>query len=394
MGLFSKLKGKGISSSNQQNTPPSGPPPGPPPTFQQPNAGPSSGLPTYSQSGFSESSAYPDEKKKAFQEPVSDDIGPPPFPPPQFTPTHPDFSTAQAGHDDRPSCPPPNYTTQQQQYMPPGYEPPQDSIFDPLFSHAPDAERDWGDHFTSLYPIYPARMIQPYERDALQRNQFALVAPPPLPFAYDTAHRFKGSVQQLDASKPAFVRSRKDCPDTTFVSSLPLFSPHMKNEGGPHGSGNFYFEVLITTLQDPREASVAIGFTCLPYPNFRLPGWHRGSVAVHSDDGRRYVNDSLSGKPFVLPFVENQTVGIGMNLNRMVVYFTRNGALEKEWSLIADRNEVVNRGGRGVDPERHYRDGGIEGFEGMHDVYAAVGIFGEAGVVVNFDGSQPFLYRG
>ncbi|CDO51744.1 hypothetical protein DV495_002431 [Geotrichum candidum] len=406
MGLFSKFKGKSSQSSDQQQqhqqqqqqeyAPPSGPPPG----FSQSQSGPSSGLPNYTQSGFSESSAYPDEKKKAFGGPSTDEIGPPSFPPPHFTAAHPDFSanTEQVSDNNGgpPPGPPPNYTTQQQQqqYLPPGYEPPQNSIFDPLFSHAPDAERDWGDHFTSLYPLYPARLIQPFERAALQQNHFALVAPPPMPFAYDTTHRFKGSVQQPDPSKPAFVRSLKNCPDTTFVSSLPLFSPHMKSEGGPHGSGRLYFEVLITTLQDPHDASIAIGFACLPYPNFRLPGWHRGSVAVHSDDGRRYVNDSLSGKPFVLPFVENQTVGLGINLDRMVVFFTRNGRLEKEWSLISDRNEVVNRGGRGVDPERQYRDGGIEGFEGVHDIYAAVGIFGEAGVVVNFGGSQPFLYRG
>ena len=42
----------------------------------------------------------------------------------------------------------------------------------------------------------------------------------------------------------------------------------------------------------PREAEqsgAALGFVAPPYPPFRLPGWQRGSLAVHSDDGRRYV---------------------------------------------------------------------------------------------------------
>lgn len=62
----------------------------------------------------------------------------------------------------------------------------------------------------------------------------------------------------------------------------------------------------------PRDTAVAVGFVGCPYPGFRLPGWNRGSLGVHSDDGRRYCNDSYGGKDFTMPFREGEVVGIGM----------------------------------------------------------------------------------
>lgn len=369
---------------------------------------------------------YPSEK--------SYEIGPPPFPPPQFEPPPIDHQRAaqeyadDANRDAPPPGAPPGYTTQAApglslgltggpgrgnassaniNYHPPGYAAPPRSIFEPLYSHAPDEERDWGDAFTNAYTIYPARFVQPFEREAFEAGHIMLVSPPELEFPYPNAasgsRRFKGEIQQRLGEGTAFVRTKKKCKDTTFVSSLPLFSPHLCHLSGGGGGGggggegglganrkSIYFEILITELKDPEEASAVIGFTCLPYPSFRLPGWHRGSVAVHSDDGRRYVNDSLSGKPFVRAFKAGETIGLGLNLDRMVCYLTRNGKFELEWSLIADKQP-----GRGIDPDRNYCDGGIAGLEGDRDIYGAVGVFGAVGVVVNWTGmNQPFMYKG
>jgi hypothetical protein len=38
-------------------------------------------------------------------------------------------------------------------------------------------------------------------------------------------------------------------------------------------------------------------------------------LAVHGDDGRRFVNDTWGGKDFTTKFVEGGTVGIGMEFS-------------------------------------------------------------------------------
>lgn len=230
------------------------------------------------------------------------------------------------------------------------------------------------------------------DRYDFEQGKNTLVVPPvvtrDLPKRLSFNYRFKGEIKPVPNSSAVYVSTKKHTTDSTLVSRLPLYSPHIKHTspGEIGGRDKFYFEVLITSIDKPEEASVALGFTCLPYPHFRLPGWHRGSVAVHSDDGHRYVNDSLAGKDFVQPFgVSGTLVGIGMNLERMSVFFTRNGKFEAEWSLIEDSNT------RGVDPMRNYQDGGIQGLQGESDIYAAVGIYGAVGIQVNLNG--PFSYK-
>lgn len=365
---------------------------------------------------------YPNNGNGGFA--AAADIGPPPFPPPQFQPppidhqqAARDFAAAENGAP--PPGAPPQYSLQADpglslggpprgpppgfggpggaamNYHPPGYAAPPQSIFEPLFSHAPDQDRDWGDAFTNAYMIYPPRLIQPFEHQAIDAGNVVLVTPPQLEFPFKKDSPFAGKIEQRAGSGLAVVRSKRKCKDTTFVSSLPFYSPHINHlaqgQGFAANRRSLYFEIRILALKQLETASVAIGWCCLPYPWFRLPGWHRGSVAVHSDDGRRYVNDSLSGKDFTHPFRQGDTVGLGLNLERMVCYLTRNGRFDREWSLISDKQP----NGRGVDPERNFRDGGIEGLEGDRDIYGAVGVFGKLEVEVNWTGrSKAFMYRG
>ncbi|VVT50601.1 uncharacterized protein SAPINGB_P002818 [Magnusiomyces paraingens] len=282
----------------------------------------------------------------------------------------------------------------QNQSLPPTYRPAPSSHFRALYSSAPDEERDLGDHYTSLFPIYPPRFLTQEEQQVIANRQLMLVQPPvlitDLPRALRFESRFKGQVTPAPGAGGAHIQCRApNAADTTFVSNLPIYSPHLRsisNGKALGGHPSFYFEIVITSLpSNSADATVAIGFVALPYPHFRLPGWHRGSVAVHSDDGRRYVNDSLSGKDFVEPFSSvGAVVGIGMNVDRMAVFFTRNGRFEREWSLVQDMNP------RGIDPARSYRDGGVEGLQGDRDLYAAVGVYGPVGVQVNLNG--PFRY--
>ncbi|KAF5116807.1 hypothetical protein DV454_001491 [Geotrichum candidum] len=352
-----------------------------PPTFPPEQAGPSSEFPKCLPSTLSTSCLYSSEIQMLQGGILTDYTHPPPFPVQQFTVSYPDFSANTEKISNNNDGPPPGLL--------PSYERRQNSAYDPFFSYPPDAEGGWGDYFTSLYPLYPPRLIRLDEKLMLQHNNLQLVMPPSMQFAYNTTDRFKGFARSYNF-RCLSVHSDKNSPDTTFVSSLPLFSPYMRIEGGPHGSGELYFEV--TALRDSRTAFIAIGFTCLPYPRFRFPGRHRGSVAVYND-GRLNVNDPRGSKPFVMPFMKNQTVGLGINLNRMIVFFTRNGQLENEWSLKSDHKEVMNYGGRGVDPEHQYCVSAIEGFDGAHDIYPAVGISGEAALKVNFGETHSFLYR-
>ena len=125
---------------------------------------------------------------------------------------------------------------------------------------------------------------------------------------------------------------------------------------------------------------MAIGYAAMPYPTWRMPGWERGSLAVHGDDGRRYVNDTWGGKDFVSPFQAGDTVGIGMTFSipeappeydappptsssfKVDVFFTRNGEREGGWDLHEELDAS--------------NDLGVDGLDGAYDLYGAIGIFG------------------
>jgi len=140
----------------------------------------------------------------------------------------------------------------------------------------------------------------------------------------------------------------------------------------------------------PEDAGVAIGYFAPPYPPFRLPGWQRGSLAVHSDDGRRYVANPDGGLDFTAPFRAGETIGLGMTFSLpssyekqgpeldVEVFFTRDGRKVAGWNLLRDSD---------VQSEK------TEGIEGRHDIFPAIGVFGPTDVTMNF-GEDSWLYRG
>ncbi|ORZ37980.1 concanavalin A-like lectin/glucanase domain-containing protein, partial [Catenaria anguillulae PL171] len=85
-----------------------------------------------------------------------------------------------------------------------------------------------------------------------------------------------------------------------------------------------YYEVTIVSMQ-PRT-TFAIGLSTVPYPGFRLPGWHDWSIGFHSDDGRLFVNDDSVGQPYALPYRIEDVVGVGVDTGSGKAFFTRNGA--------------------------------------------------------------------
>ncbi|ODQ68586.1 hypothetical protein NADFUDRAFT_49224 [Nadsonia fulvescens var. elongata DSM 6958] len=379
MGLFSKLSS--LEESRQQHyRPPAGPPPG--------------------------SSSVPHDE------------APPPFQ--ELDPELPPSANSLPVYT-QPDRPPPRYLVQAQ------------SRIDPMYSGAPEAEVGLGDQYCDAYPIFPVRDASSLNETDLESlrlknlvlgygfvppgctlnaqlygpNRFGVAAGGKRRFGWREST--EGQIRNDFLNGTAYVRSTRRTKDTTLTTDLPLFSPaifDLLNTGrfahigvshaGPHGGINadgrpydfLYYEVTITKLGEKSEnASVAIGFTCQPYPPFRLPGWHRGSLAIHSDDGCRYCNDSMGGKPLVAPFEVGQTVGLGLDLAKQVIFITRDGQMDSGWNLWDDKNQSP------VDQSRGYRDAIVAGVDGTAEIYPAIGVYGEVGAVVNFGGQVPFKWK-
>ncbi len=179
--------------------------------------------------------------------------------------------------------------------------------------------------------------------------------------------------------------------DACLVSNLPLYFAEVDSPLRTEVTKTIYYEVRVLGLGgrgDSDESSLALGFSALPYPTWRMPGWERGSLAVHSDDGRRYVADTWGGKSFTSPIQVGQTVGIGMTFSishnppgyneatfksplAVDVFFTREGRREDGWDLHEELDAT--------------NDVGVDGLEGNYDLHAAVGVFGPVDFEISFN---------
>ncbi|KAI1280508.1 SPRY domain-containing protein 3 [Halotydeus destructor] len=72
---------------------------------------------------------------------------------------------------------------------------------------------------------------------------------------------------------------------------------------------NHYFEIEIV---DPGEnCYIAIGLTKKEYPYQSHPGWHKGSIAYHADDGKLFLG-SGAGDPFGPRCHKGDVMGVGI----------------------------------------------------------------------------------
>ena len=177
--------------------------------------------------------------------------------------------------------------------------------------------------------------------------------------------------------------TRAGSKDTSLISSAPLYFALPDSPWNTGVTKTIYFEVKVQSLdcgRDADETSLAIGYCAMPYPTWRMPGWERGSVAVHGDDGRRYVNDTWGGKDFTSSFRLGDTVGLGMTFStpqsppeystsplsstslQVEVFFTRNGTKDGSWDLHEE-----------LDSDN---DIGVHGLDGQYDLYSVLGTFG------------------
>ncbi|KAJ8099190.1 hypothetical protein POJ06DRAFT_269256 [Lipomyces tetrasporus] len=286
-------------------------------------------------------------------------------------------------------------------FSPPSYMPAPSSYQKPLYSHAPDSEHEHALKFCAENPVSSPRMLMDSELKHWGSRHFGIDSPVPtvspslaISSASTSSGGFfrglKGKAKLSSSRAPEvtpdkrdgtiYIRTKPKSTDMTFTTSLPMFSPQLRLT-----RSLLYYEITIMAADGGVEdSSVAIGFLTMPYPvATRLPGWHRCSIAVHSDDGRRYVADPLSGRDFLgEPVRVGDTVGIGMDFNGGNVFATKNGRWVGGWSMFEELNGASLHDGQ---MNRFY--------SGELDVYGAVGVFGGAGILVNFGNGTAFKWR-
>jgi hypothetical protein len=176
-----------------------------------------------------------------------------------------------------------------------------------------------------------------------------------------------------------------------MIAYPPLYTVTLHSPLSPHNptrSKTIYYEIQLSPShkENPRKGDIclALGFTALPYPSFRMPGWHRGSLAVHGDDGHKFINDRWGGKDFTTPFERGERLGIGMTFREVggrietEVFFTRQGREVGRWNLHEETDAEA--------------DLPVTGLEGYHDLSCAVGTSGLTGFEVVFDPGR-WMYR-
>lgn len=84
----------------------------------------------------------------------------------------------------------------------------------------------------------------------------------------------------------------------------------------------YYWEAKI--YDKPGSSVISIGMTTKPYPLFRLPGYHKFSVAYTSHGFRRY-NQPFTPTPYGPAYVQGDVIGVGYRPRTGTVFFTRNG---------------------------------------------------------------------
>ncbi|KAI2467078.1 hypothetical protein F4781DRAFT_403414 [Annulohypoxylon bovei var. microspora] len=320
------------------------PPPGPPPSHQNNYRSPAG-----PHSSDTKNNPFFTPDPNSSSGPQDTEYAPPPGPPPSYEKPQHDWQTAVP--DTALLPPPPDFFS--------GYD------RSPT-NNASGQECEAGEQWCREHPLYNPMPLSPSTSAtvaAAQTGNVTVYAPP-----FFTAGG-RGSLTQTGTGAWN-VRSSRGAPDTCLATWPPLYQASAHSPLVTGRKRTAYYEVRI--LEDGSrgdEVGLAVGFSAPPYPAFRLPGWHRGSVGVHGDDGHKYINDRWGGKAFATPFRRGETVGVGVQFDArqetggigVRIFLTRNGAEEGRWDL----HEETDR----------EQDLPVTGLEGYHDLCASVGFF-------------------
>ncbi|KFY38125.1 hypothetical protein V494_04507, partial [Pseudogymnoascus sp. VKM F-4513 (FW-928)] len=251
-------------------------------------------------------------------------------------------------------------------------------------NNATESEADRGETWCRARPLIAPAQLTQETVSAVDDGFVDLMRP----------SQYVGTVQK--SRKGTWVcSSKRKSPDSCLVSTVPLYGVVAHSPASLRRSKTIYFEVQILP-RNRSEVSVALGFVAQPFPPFRLPGWERGSLGVHGDDGNKYINDCWGGKEFTEPFKPGQTIGLGMILKPkksdappaygepqpsevvdVEIFMTKEGEKVGSWDLHEEADASQDRP--------------VTGLEGGHDLFAAVGTFDEAAFEVRFD-SKDWMY--
>ncbi|KAL0264472.1 hypothetical protein SLS55_000422 [Diplodia seriata] len=409
------------------------PPPGPPPSYaqqqQQQQQQQQHQQQQHQPPGYGHASSYASSSTGGY--------APPPGPPPSHNPNNPfvDYTKKSDHQHQQPSAdhsqqsdpayystyqrlpqPPPNNTGapfSAPVIEPPPYHdwtvvpdtallpppPPMNNEFSPTANasaEAGEAAFKW----CNENPLRPPLALTSAQLSALAFGRVTLAAP----------HRqtYKGELLPHDASPGRYRgRTASGCGDASLWTALPLYAAAAHSPFLTGRPKTVYFELRVAGVGgmpgsaslEEADAGIALGFVAQPYPAWRLPGWQRGSLGVHGDDGRKYVNDTFGGVDFTTAFAQGDTVGLGMTFSLprngppppqyggqqqrpgkcdVQVFLTRNGKRKDGWDLHEELDE------RAI--------GGVEGLEGDFDVCGAVGVFGGVEFEVFFNRAD-WMYK-
>lgn len=365
MGFFKSLKGEHPDTVGGGIPQGYAPPPGPPPSHQRNNE---------------EHYAAPPGPPPSHHHKNDEHYAPPPGPPPGggdfLPPPGPPPSHAQPSDD-----PPPYHdwtVIEDTALLPP---PPSLGHETSPAGNASLSDADRAHEWCRRYPLIRPHLPAPVQYNSVRSGDMSLVKP----------REYQGNLYaQSKGSWAGFTTSGGR--DVCLLSALPCYFAVLDSPRVTGAKKTIYFEVTIKSYGHGRggdASSLALGYCAVPYPTWRMPGWERGSLAVHGDDGRRYVNNTWGGKDFTSAIRPGETVGLGMEFSitktppdyralasqtsnvKVDVFFTRNGIRESGWNLH-EQLDAKN-------------DLGVDGLDGQFDLYAAVGLFGDVAFEVNFN---------
>lgn len=244
------------------------------------------------------------------------------------------------------------------------------------YNNATSSDADRAHDWCKRNPLINPHQPTPAQHASVNNGDVMLVKP----------REYQGYLKMASTGRWK-ASTRAGSNDSCLISSMPLYFAYSDSPLKTQRSKTIYFEVKIRSFgrqHNSNEGSVALGYCAVPYPTWRLPGWERGSLGVHGDDGRRYVNDTWGGKEFTSAFQVGDTVGLGMSFSfpesppeysvspqfnvalGVEVFFTKNGELKGGWNVMEQLDAT---------------DLGIHGLDGNFDLHAACGSFGR----VEFD---------
>ncbi|KAK2627408.1 hypothetical protein QTJ16_003374 [Diplocarpon rosae] len=256
-------------------------------------------------------------------------------------------------------------------------------------NNATEEQAELGEIWCTHNPMTSPTTFPKGALEAIEKGEIGVIRP----------RDYKGDLERRRTGVWA-GKTKANSPDSCIASTIPLYSVMAHSPLRTSVEKTIYYEVRINA-RNRREVSLAMGFGAVPYPTFRLPGWHRGCLAVHGDDGSKYINDRWGGKDFTQPFKAGETLGLGMTFRArdmqappsydyapaqtlsknsidVEIFFTRNGRKENSWNLHEEGDAQ--------------EDLPVTGLEGFNDLYAMVGTFENVEFEIIFKGGE-WMYQ-